>query len=155
LKNAWMPRGAQLMPQAKRARRKIPIPTGELLQTIRPALGLGLLFTPGASWSRLRTGRSLMSQTLYKGHRTLPRAPLEDRVLSQEEYFRPMAYCDAHAPEVITLSDALRQGAANDWKLVHAVFEHGRNEIVHAVEPIPHHGVVVPWRGDADFVLTN
>jgi transglutaminase-like putative cysteine protease len=130
------------MPDQKRSRRKIPIPTAELLQAAGPALGIGLLLTPGAYWERMRERRSPFSPTLYTRRRKLPRASLDGRVLPQHEYLRPTAFCDSHAPEVIALADDFRRRAGGDWEYVEAIFDYVRTEIVHAVEPMSRRGVV-------------
>jgi transglutaminase-like putative cysteine protease len=130
------------MTHDSKSRRRIPIPTAELLQAAGPALGIGLLLTPGAYWDRVRAGRSPFAQTLYARRRTLPRLSLDGRVLPRDEYLRPTAFCNSHAPEVIALADDLRRRAGGDWEYVEAIFDYVRTEIVHAVEPMSRRGVV-------------
>lgn len=130
------------MARGNRSLHRRPIPTAELLHALGPAFGLGLLLTPKAYWSRVREGRSPFAPTLYERRRTLPRVSLEGRVLSQEPYLRPTAYCDSHAPEVIVLTDELRHCFRGDWEYAQAVYDFVRNEIAFAFEPPPRRGVV-------------
>jgi Transglutaminase-like superfamily len=130
------------MTHQRRSHRRIPIPTAELLQAAGPAFGLGLMLTPGAYWERIRAGRSPLVQTLHARRRVLPRASLDGRVLPQDEYLRPTAFCNSHTPEVIALADDFHRGAGGDWAYVQAIFDYVRTDIVHAVEPMSRRGVV-------------
>jgi hypothetical protein len=130
------------MTHLRRSRRRIPIPTAELLQAAGPAFGLGLMLTPAAYWERIRAGRSPFAQTLYARRRTLPRISLDGRALPRDEYLRPTPFCDSSAPEVIALADDFRRCANGDWEYVQAIFDYVRTEIVHAVEPMSRRGAV-------------
>ena len=131
------------MGRVNRFRHWAPAQAREMLYALGPAFGLRLfLLTPKAYWSRVRARQSPFAPTLYERQRTLPRASLEGRVLSQEPYLRPTAHCDSHAPEVIALADQLRHRSGRDWEYAQAVYDFVRNEIAHAFEPGPHRGVV-------------
>ncbi|MBI4590194.1 MAG: transglutaminase family protein [Candidatus Rokubacteria bacterium] len=123
---------------------RLPSPAGmaEILFTLAPAFGLGVLLTPGAYWSRLRQGRSLLSPTLYDCRRSLRRASLDGRPLSRELYLRPTPHADCHAAEVVALADELWGRTGSDWQYAQAAYDFVRNEIASAFEPVPRRGVV-------------
>ena len=114
----------------------------ELLRSLGPDVWCGFFaLTPRAYWGRLRTGRSPFAPTFPDRHRHLPKASLDGRGLSREEYLRPTWRCDCHAPEIVAVADDLRRGAATDWDYAQAVFDFTAKEITHALEGPPR-GVV-------------
>jgi Transglutaminase-like superfamily len=125
-----------MMPPTNGSGQRMLFSSSELFYALGPALGIGVfLLTPKAYWDRLRKGHSPLAPTLYERRRTLPKASFEGRVLSQEPYLRPTAYCDAHAPEVITLANGFRQRFKGDWEYAQGIYDFVRNEIAYALEP--------------------
>jgi len=116
--------------------------TRDLFRALLTAVGYGLLLTPKAFWSRIRARRSPFSPTFYERRRVRPKAPLAGRPPSTEPYLRPTSHCNSHALEIIALADDFRRSAASDWEYARAVYDFTRNEIAHAVEPVPRRGVV-------------
>ena len=115
----------------------------EFFRALGPAFGPSLLFlTPKGYWARTREGRSPFSPTLYQRRKSLPKASIEGRTLSQEPYLRPTPYCNSHAPEILALADNFRQRTNSDWDYTKSIFDYVRNEIHFAIEPPPRHGAL-------------
>jgi hypothetical protein len=115
----------------------------QIRQAIGPAfLPAVVLLAPKAYFSRIWELRSPFSPTLYKRRRTLPKASLKGRFLSQEPYLRPTLYCNCHEPEIIAIADEFRQKTNNDWDYALKIYDFVRNEIAYAIEPFPRRGAV-------------
>ena len=126
----------------------------EIMQAIGPGFGPAvILLSPKAYLLRMRGLRSPFSQTLYKRRRTLPKATLTGRHLSNEPYLRPTIFCNCHAPELISLADKLRSESTNDWDYAIRAYNFVRNEIAYAIEPFPRRGAVGTFENRSGFCI--